>query len=162
MVVGGELTLEHLELSLNPLTGVMEAPVQMKANGGTLVVDDFGRQRMSTDALLNRWIVPLERGYDFLNTPGGKKVKVPFDLLTVFATNLQPKDLVDEAFLQADPVQIRSSDPTPAEFLALTHALAPGMGLEVEPGAVETLVTEHFLNVDRPLRFCHPRDLLLQ
>ena len=162
VVVGGELTLEHLELSSNPLTGVMEAPVQMKANGGTLVIDDFGRQRVSTDALLNRWIVPLERGYDFLNTAGGKKVKVPFDLLTVFATNLQPRDLVDEAFLRRIPFKIKAVDPTPAEFRSLTLALAPEMGLEVEPAAVESLVTEHFLNVDRPLRFCHPRDLLLQ
>ena len=162
VIVGGELTLDHLELSHNRATGVMEAPVQMKANGGTLVVDDFGRQRMSTDALLNRWIVPLERGYDFLNTPGGHKVKVPFDLLTVFATNLEPKDLVDEAFLRRIPFKVRAADPTPAQFLALTHHLAPEIGLEIEPGAVETLVTEHFLNVDRPLRFCHPRDLLLQ
>ena len=162
VVVGGELTLEHLELTSNRVTGVMEAPVQMKANGGTLVIDDFGRQRVSTDALLNRWIVPLERGYDFLNTPGGHKVKVPFDLLTVFATNLSPADLVDEAFLRRIPFKIKAVDPTPAEFLALVKALAPTLDLEVEPGAAEHLVTEHFLNVDRPLRFCHPRDLLLQ
>ena len=162
VIVGGELTLEHLELSRNSISGVLEAPVQMKANGGTLVIDDFGRQRMSADALLNRWIVPLERGYDFLNTPGGRKVKVPFDLLTVFATNLSPKDLVDEAFLRRIPFKIKAADPTPAEFLALTHALAPTLGLTAEPGAAETLVTDHFLNVGRPLRFCHPRDLLLQ
>ena len=117
---------------------------------------------MSTDALLNRWIVPLERGYDFLNTPGGKKVKVPFDLLTVFATNLSPRDLVDEAFLRRIPFKIKAVDPTPAEFAALTRELAPTMGLELEPGAVEALVTDHFLAADRPLRFCHPRDLLLQ
>ena len=162
VVVGGELTLEHLELSMNPVSGVMEAPVQLKANGGTLVVDDFGRQRMHPDALLNRWIVPLERGYDFLNTPGGKKVKVPFDLLTVFATNLRPADLVDEAFLRRIPFKIRAGDPTPEEFRAILHALAPAMGLSIEPGAAEALVTDHFLSVDRPMRFCHPRDLLLQ
>ena len=162
VVVGGELTLEHLELTQNPVTGVMEAPVQMKANGGTLVIDDFGRQRMSTDALLNRWIVPLERGYDFLNTPGGRKVKVPFDLLTVFATNLEPRDLVDEAFLRRIPFKIRAADPTPAEFKALLLSLASEMGLEVEPGAADGLVADHFLSVDRPMRFCHPRDLLLQ
>ncbi len=162
VVVGGELTLDHLELSFNPVSGVMEAPVQMKANGGTLVVDDFGRQRMHPDALLNRWIVPLERGYDFLNTPGGKKVKVPFDLLTVFATNLRPADLVDEAFLRRIPFKIRAGDPSPREFRAILHALAPPMGLTIDPGAAEALVADHFLDIDRPMRFCHPRDLLLQ
>ena len=162
VVVGGELTLEHLELTMNPITGVMEAPVQLKANGGTLVVDDFGRQRIGADALLNRWIVPLERGYDFLNTPGGKKVKVPFDLLTVFATNLRPADLVDEAFLRRIPFKIHAGDPTPAEFRAIFAELAPRLGVTIEPGAVESLMTERFLSVDRPMRFCHPRDLLLQ
>ncbi|NNJ24519.1 AAA family ATPase [Alienimonas chondri] len=162
VVVGGELTLEHLELIMNPVSGVMEAPVQLKANGGTLVIDDFGRQQMNPDSLLNRWIVPLERGYDFLNTPGGKKVKVPFDLLTVFATNLRPTDLVDEAFLRRIPFKIRAGDPSPAEFKAIFEALAPQMGLTIEPGAVEALATDHFVSVDRPMRFCHPRDLLLQ
>ena len=162
VIVGGELTLEHLEVSYNRVSGVAEAPVQMKANGGTLVVDDFGRQRISPDALLNRWIVPLERGYDFLNTPGGRKVRVPFDLLTVFATNLEPQDLVDEAFLRRIPFKIKAADPMPEEFKALALTLAPRLGLEVEPAAVETLLTEHFLSADRPLRFCHPRDLLLQ
>ena len=162
VVVGGELTLEHLELSPNPVTGVMEAPVQLKANGGTLVIDDFGRQRVGTDALLNRWIVPLERGYDFLNTPGGRKVKVPFDLLTVFATNLSPADLVDEAFLRRIPFKVRAADPTPAEFRSLLLELAPELGVTVEPGAVDLLVTDHLLDAGRPLRFCHPRDLLLQ
>ncbi|QDT17299.1 AAA family ATPase [Alienimonas californiensis] len=162
VLVGGELTLEHLELSMNPVSGVMEAPVQLKANGGTLVVDDFGRQRIDPDGLLNRWIVPLERGYDFLNTPGGKKARVPFDLLTVFATNLRPADLVDEAFLRRIPFKVRVGDPSPAEFRSILHALAPTLGLTLDAGAAEALVTEHFLNVDRPLRFCHPRDLLLQ
>ncbi|MEM9702287.1 MAG: AAA family ATPase [Planctomycetota bacterium] len=162
VVVGGELTLEHLELTMNAVSGVMEAPVQLKANGGTLVIDDFGRQQMDPDTLLNRWIVPLERGYDFLNTPGGQKVKAPFDLLTVFATNLRPADLVDEAFLRRIPFKIKAEDPTPAEFRSLFEGLAPKMGLTLEPGAVETLTTEHFVSVDRPLRFCHPRDLLLQ
>lgn len=162
VVVGGELTMEHLELTHNPVSGVMEAPVQLKANGGTLVVDDFGRQRIDPDGLLNRWIVPLERGYDFLNTPGGKKAKVPFDLLTVFATNLRPADLVDEAFLRRIPFKIRAADPTPEDFRSVLESLAPKMGVTVEPGAVEGLMADHFVSVDRPMRFCHPRDLLLQ
>ena len=162
VVVGGELTLDHLEFNANPVTGVLEAPVQMKANGGVLVVDDFGRQRCSVEALLNRWIVPLERGYDYLNTPGGRKVQVPFDLLTVFATNLEPRDLVDEAFLRRIPYKIHTVDPTPDEFRALTLITAERMDVEVEGGAVEDLLARHFEAADRPLRFCHPRDLLVQ
>ena len=162
VVVGGELTLAHLEFAANPVTGVLEAPVQMKANGGTLVVDDFGRQRCSVEALLNRWIVPLEKGYDYLNTPNGRKVQVPFDLLTVFATNLEPRDLVDEAFLRRIPYKIQTADPTPDEFRALTRITAERMGIDVDGGAVEDLLVRHFEGFDRPLRFCHPRDLLAQ
>ena len=106
IVVGGELTMEHLEIQYNATTGISEAPVQMKSNTGLLLIDDFGRQRMSVDELLNRWIVPLEKRYDFLNTSNGKKVRVPFDQLVVFSTNLEPKDLVDDAFLRRIPYKI--------------------------------------------------------
>ena len=90
--------MEHLEISYNPQTGISEAPVQMKSNTGLLLIDDFGRQRMTVDELLNRWIVPLEKRYDYLNTSNGKKIQGPFDQLVVFSTNLEPKDLVDDAF----------------------------------------------------------------
>ena len=100
IVVGGELTMDNLEVTQNRSTGTSEAPVQLKSNCGTLVIDDFGRQRMAVDELLNRWIVPLEKRYDFLNLGNGKKVQVPFDQLIIFSTNLEPKDLVDEAFLR--------------------------------------------------------------
>ena len=109
IVVGGELKMEHLELQYNAETGISEAPVQMKSNTGLLLIDDFGRQQMTVDELLNRWIVPLEKRYDFLNTSNGKKVQVPFDQLVVFSTNLEPKDLVDDAFLRRIPLQDRSS-----------------------------------------------------
>ena len=111
IVVGGELTMEHLEIQYNPQTGISEAPVQMKSNTGLLLIDDFGRQRMSVDELLNRWIVPLEKRYDFLNTSNGKKILVPFDQLVVFSTNLEPKDLVDDAFLRRIPYKIEVENP---------------------------------------------------
>ena len=108
IVVGGELTMDNLEVTQNRSTGTSEAPVQLKSNCGTLVIDDFGRQSMSTDELLNRWIVPLEKRYDFLNMANGKKIQVPFDQLIIFSTNLEPRDLVDDAFLRPYPLQNRS------------------------------------------------------
>ena len=128
IVVGGELTMEHLEIQYNPQTGISEAPVQMKSNTGLLLIDDFGRQRMSVDELLNRWIVPLEKRYDFLNTSNGKKILVPFDQLVVFSTNLEPKDLVDDAFLRRIPYKIEVENPTIENFVkpvSYTHLTLP-------------------------------------
>ena len=111
IVVGGELTMDNLEVTQNTSTGTSEAPVQLKSNCGTLVIDDFGRQSMSTDELLNRWIVPLERRSDFLALQSGMKFEIPFDQLSVFATNLEPKNLVDEAFLRRIPYKIKIDHP---------------------------------------------------
>src|SRR5205823_8480269 len=106
VIVGGELTMELLEMRHNPSKNLSEAPLQLKSNCGVLLIDDFGRQRMDPMELLNRWIVPLEKGYDFLTLASGKKLQVPFDQLIVFSTNLEPKDLVDEAFLRRIPYKI--------------------------------------------------------
>jgi hypothetical protein len=100
VLVGGELTIEMLDLQLNPNTGFYTGPLQMKANNGILIVDDFGRQRVSPEELLNRWVVPLERRIDFVTLAGGRKIEIPFDLFLVFATNLDPAKLIDEAFLR--------------------------------------------------------------
>jgi hypothetical protein len=162
IVVGGELTLDALEVTLNSSTGICESPLQLKSNCGTLVIDDFGRQRVSTDALLNRWIVPLEKRYDFLNLPNGKKVQVPFDQLIVFSTNLEPKDLVDDAFLRRIPYKIDVADPTEAEFKELFKLVAGRMNMEYREPAVDYLITRHYRPVARPFRCCQPRDLLLQ
>ena len=108
IVVGGELTMDALEVMPSTGKNVSEAPLQLKSNCGTLVIDDFGRQRMTTDELLNRWIVPLEKRYDFLRLVNGKKIQVPFDQLIIFSTNLEPRDLVDDAFLRRIPLQNRS------------------------------------------------------
>jgi predicted ATPase with chaperone activity len=162
IVVGGELTMEQLEVSFNPVTGTSEAPVQMKSNCGTLVIDDFGRQRMTTDQLLNRWIVPLEKRYDFLNLASGKKIQVPFDQLVIFATNLEPKDLVDEAFLRRIPYKIEVVDPSDDAFRALFRMVCARMEIEFNEEAVEYLIEKYYKRVGRPFRSCQPRDLLLQ
>ena len=137
IVVGGELTMNMLEVQHSVSTGIGEAPLQMKSNCGTLVIDDFGRQRMSTDELLNRWIVPLEKRYDYLNLPGGKKIQVPFDQLIIFSTNLEPRDLVDDAFLRRIPYKIEITDPSEDEFRKLFVMMAPKFGIELREGAAE-------------------------
>ena len=106
LIAGGELRMEDLEIRYDPITKVCEAPLQLKSNNGTFLIDDFGRQRMPPIELLNRWIVPLEKRYDFLCLPSGKKIRVPFDQLILFSTNLEPRQLVDEAFLRRIPYKL--------------------------------------------------------
>lgn len=162
IVVGGELTMEQLEVTENLSTGISEAPVQLKSNCGTLVIDDFGRQKMSIDQLLNRWIVPLEKRYDFLNLPNGKKIQVPFDQLIVFSTNLQPKDLCDDAFLRRIPYKIEVIDPSEAEFRQLFELMCQKLGFEFRQASLDYLVEKHYKQTQRPFRCCQPRDLLMQ
>ena len=162
VIAGGELTMQELEVVQNPVTKICEAPLQLKSNCGTLVIDDFGRQTMPVDVLLNRWIVPLEKRYDFLNLPSGKKVKVPFDQLIVFSTNLEPRDLVDGAFLRRIPYKIEVPDPSREEFTALMKIMCGALKLDYESDAVEYLIEEHYVSADRPFRCCQPRDLLMQ
>jgi predicted ATPase with chaperone activity len=163
LVAGGELRMEDLEIHFDPLTKVCEAPLQMKSNNGTLLIDDFGRQRMAPIELLNRWIVPLEKRYDFLSLPNGKKIRVPFDQLILFSTNLEPKQLVDEAFLRRIPYKINAADPTEAMFRQMLDLFAPKLGFAaVDRAAVDDLIERHYRQPGRPFRCCQPRDLLLQ
>ncbi|MCH2116780.1 MAG: AAA family ATPase [Pirellulales bacterium] len=162
VVVGGELTMGSLEVAFNTATNVSEAPVQMKSNCGVLVIDDFGRQQMRTDQLLNRLIVPLDKRYDFLNLSGGKKIEVPFDQLIVFSTNLEPRDLVDEAFLRRIPYKIEVADPDESEFRRLFEIAAPAVGMEYDREAVDYLIKTYYQQVNRPFRCCQPWDLLHQ
>ena len=162
IVAAGELTMSSLEVTINTSTGISEAPLQLKSNCGTLVIDDFGRQRVRVEELLNRWIVPLEKHFDYLNLPNGKKIQVPFDQLLVFSTNLEPRDLVDEAFLRRIPYKIEVIDPTEEEFRELFRFMCPKLGFEFRPEPVEHLIRRHYREAGRPFRFCHPRDLLLQ
>ncbi len=162
IVVGGELTMDALEVNSSSGVNVSEAPLQMKSNCGTLVIDDFGRQKMTTDVLLNRWIVPLEKRYDFLRLINGKKIQVPFDQLIIFSTNLEPKDLVDDAFLRRIPYKIEVLDPSEEEFRALFGIMAPIVGVAYDDNSLDYLVEKHYKTVNRPFRCCQPRDLLLQ
>jgi SpoVK/Ycf46/Vps4 family AAA+-type ATPase len=127
-----------------------------------LVIDDFGRQRMSTQELLNRWIVPLEKRYDFLNLANGKKIRVPFDQLIVFSTNLEPRDLVDEAFLRRIPYKIKVEDPSEAEFWELFRRVCRTFKVPFDPAPIEHLIEKHYRATGRPFRYCQPRDLVLQ
>jgi len=162
ILVGGELTMAQLDVAQNLETHICEAPLQMKSNCGTLVIDDFGRQRMRIDELLNRWIVPLEERVDFLNLPSGKTIQVPFDQLIVFSTNLEPRDLVDEAFLRRIAYKIEVVDPTEPEMRQLFRRVAEQMGMEYREDVVDDLLERHYRAAERPYRCCHPWDLLTQ
>lgn len=162
IVVGGELTMESLELKHDPYTKITEPSLQLKSNTGILVIDDFGRQRVSPLEMLNRWIVPLEHRYDFLTLANGRKIRVPFDQLIIFSTNLEPKCLVDEAFLRRIPYKINVIDPSEDEFRELFEITAQLTGVELGSGAVESLIQKHYKEAERPFRCCQPRDLLLQ
>jgi hypothetical protein len=162
IIVGGELRMDQLEVTSNSATGIIESPVQMKANGGALIVDDFGRQRMSTAELLNRWIVPLEKGVDYLSLPSGRQIQVPFDPILIFSTNIEPSKLVDEAFLRRIPYKIQVLDPSAEEFRNLIRTGCDKLGLQFQDEALEHLMTKHYGEAGRPFRYCHPRDLLAQ
>jgi len=162
VVVGGELTLDMLDLRFNSLSRFYEAPIQLKANGGVFLVDDFGRQRMRPEDLLNRWIVPLESRVDYLTLHTGKKFQVPFDVLTMFATNLDPASLADEAFLRRIPYKIAVGDPTLDQFTRIFEMNCRARRMRFHRVMVAYLYRRHYRPVGRALRACHPRDLLDQ
>ena len=162
VMVGGELTMDNLEIGHDPRANVAEAPLQMKSNCGCLLIDDFGRQRIEPAALLNRWIIPLECRHDFLTLPTGRKIQVPFEQLIIFSTNLEPKDLVDDAFLRRIPYKIEIADATEEEFHLLFQLYAPAFHCEYRGEVVEYLLEKHYRPLRRPMRRCHPRDLLSQ
>jgi predicted ATPase with chaperone activity len=162
VVVGGELTMDSLDLRHDPIANISEASLQLKSNCGCLLIDDFGRQRVEPTDLLNRWIVPLENRQDFLTLATGKKIQVPFEQLIIFSTNLQPHDLADEAFLRRIPYKIEVGDPAPDEFHSLFAAFCRSYSCTYQREAVDYLIETHYRPHGRPLRRCHPRDLLMQ
>jgi predicted ATPase with chaperone activity len=162
VMVGGELSLDQLELSYSPTMGFYRAPVQAVANGGVLVIDDFGRQTCSPRDLLNRWIVPLESRVDFLTLQTGQKFDFPFMTLIVFATNIKPAELVDEAFLRRIHYKIFAESPTRAEFVQIFQNCCDEKGLEYRPDVVENLLQTYYRPRKIQLRGCQPRDLLNQ
>jgi DNA polymerase III delta prime subunit len=162
VIVGGELTLDNLEVRHDPRTNTCEAPLQLKSNCGSLLIDDFGRQRVAPSELLNRWIIPLENKIDFLTLPTGKKISVPFEQIVLFSTNLQPHDLVDEAFLRRVPFKIEIRDPSEDEFVKLFRLACESMGFPWRPEVVSLLIHGFFKANKLPLRRCYARDLLNQ
>jgi predicted ATPase with chaperone activity len=162
VMVGGELTLDSLELSYNPTAGFYGAPVQTVANGGVLVIDDFGRQHCSPRDLLNRWIVPLESRIDFLTLQTGQKFELPFMALVVFATNIKPVDLVDEAFLRRIQFKIFAESPTLPEFVQIFRNVCAERDIAFPPEAVEHMLQHYYRPRNVPLRGCQPRDLVEQ
>jgi predicted ATPase with chaperone activity len=162
IVVGGELTLETLDLVYNASSGFYEAPFQLKANGGMLLIDDFGRQLVRPTDLLNRWIVPLEKGIDYLTLHTGRKVEIPFDVLLVFSTNLEPQQLVDEAFLRRIRHKIEIRDPSYDQYREIFRRICQSRNVPYDDKALAYLLQEHYIKPNIPLRACHPRDLIDQ
>jgi SpoVK/Ycf46/Vps4 family AAA+-type ATPase len=160
--VGGELTLESLDLTYSPTGGFYGAPVQTKANGGVLVIDDFGRQRVAARDLLNRWIVPLESRVDYLTLQSGQKFELPFMVLVVFATNIKPAELVDEAFLRRIHYKVFAESPTVAEFMQIFENCCRERQLEFDRSLVQNLLKTYYEPRRIPLRGCQPRDLIDQ
>lgn len=162
IVVGGELRMENLELAYDPAVKFYNAPFQLKANGGVFMIDDFGRQRIHPKDLLNRWIVPLEKGIDFYTLQTGEQLIVPFKVLIIFSTNLAPRELVEEAFLRRIRYKIEVGDPTEEEFREIFRRVAEAMGFEYEPDLLDYLIDRHYKRAKRSFRAVHPRDLLMQ
>jgi len=162
IMVGGELTMAGLDLVYDEVNKYYEAPFQVKANGGMFLIDDFGRQQVRPIDLLNRWIVPLEKGIDFLTLNNGRKIEVPFFVMIVFSTNLDPKDLVDEAFLRRIRHKIEVGNPTYEQFREIFKIMCRIKKVPYDEQGLAYLLKEWYINHDRDLRMVHPRDILSQ
>ena len=162
ILVGGEMTLEMLDLSFNPILKYYEAPLQMKANNGMFIVDDFGRQRLAPQELLNRWIIPMENRRDFLCLHTGQKFTIPFDQFLLFSTNLLPETLVDAAFLRRLRHKIKLDHINREQFLAIFQIVCQNYQVEYNEAVVNSLLEEYYDPTERPMDACHPRDLVEQ
>jgi predicted ATPase with chaperone activity len=162
VLVGGELTAEMLDLQYNPTTKFYVGPVQMKANNGVLIIDDFGRQRLRPEDLLNRWVVPLDRRIDFLTLAGGKKLEVPFEMLVVFASNMDPATLVDACFLRRIQTKIKIDGVTDEQFCEIFRRVANEHSVTFDPGVCADLIDFIRDVLKLELRQCYPRDIVNQ
>jgi predicted ATPase with chaperone activity len=162
VLVGGELTAEMLDLDFNPITKFYVGPVQLKANNGVLIIDDFGRQRLRPEELLNRWVVPLDRRIDFLTLAGGKKIEVPFEMLVVFASNMDPAALGDAAFLRRIQTKVKLGEVTDDQFREIMRRVARDNGVDTDPSAVAYLINYIHGTLRQELRSCYPRDVVNQ
>ncbi len=162
VLVGGELTAEMLDLQFNASTKFYVAPAQMKANNGVLIIDDFGRQRLRPEELLNRWVVPLDRRIDFLTLAGGKKIEVPFEMLVVFASNMDPAELVDPAFLRRIQTKIRIGEVTDEQFCEIFRRVAAENRVPFDVDIPTDLINFIRITLKQELRSCFPRDIVNQ
>jgi len=162
VLVGGELTVEMLDLQFNPSSKFYVGPVQMKANNGVLIIDDFGRQRIGPAELLNRWVVPLDRRIDFLTMVGGKKLEIPFEMLVVFASNMNPYELLEPAFLRRIQTKIRLGAPTDAQFREIFRRTAIEHRVPYDPAIPNELIEFIRGRLKEELRSCYPRDIVRQ
>jgi predicted ATPase with chaperone activity len=162
VLVGGELTAEMLDLQFNPINKFYVGPMQMKANNGVLIIDDLGRQRIRPDELLNRWVVPLDRRIEFLTLAGGRKIEIPFEMLVVFASNLDPADLMDPAFLRRIQTKISLGTLTNEQFCEIFRRVAKEHDIEAAPGLLNELINVVRGTFHQELRACYPRDLVNQ
>ena len=162
VLVGGELTAEMLDMQFNPNTKFYVGPLQMKANNGVLIIDDFGRQRIRPEDLLNRWIVPLDRRTEFLTLAGGKKIEIPFEMLVVFASNMNPAELVDIAFLRRIQTKIKIGAVTDEQFCEIFRRVALDNRVQYDADIPRDLI--HFIqgNLKQDLRPCYPKDIVNQ
>ncbi len=162
VLVGGELTLTMLDLAFNPILKYYEAPLQLKANNGMFIVDDFGRQQVAPQELLNRWIIPLENRQDFLCLHTGQKFAIPFDQFLVFATNLEPRSLVDDAFLRRIRSKVKVNHVNRDQFVKIFQGVCQTYRVDYDQDAVNYLLVHHYDDGQRSMDACHPRDLLEQ
>jgi len=160
VLAAGELAPSHLELILDDVAKTYEAPIQLKANGGMLVIDDFGRQHLDAAYLLNRWIVPLEKGMDNLSLHSGVRFQSPFDVIPLFVTNRRPSDLVDDAFLRRIRYKIEIPDPDRERFIEILRRECQRNEIKYDQEIADYLVDEYFEKAGRDMRGCHPRDLV--
>jgi len=162
VMVGGELTVDMLDLQFNPVSRYYFGPVQMKANNGVLIIDDFGRQRIPPEELLNRWVVPLDRRIEFLSLMGGRKIEIPFEMLVVFASNRDPASLLDQAFLRRIHTKIKIGAASKEQFCEIFRRVASERGMEAEQALLDELVIIIQDSLKQELRPCYPRDLVDQ
>jgi predicted ATPase with chaperone activity len=160
VMTGGELTLKMLDLDFNAISKFYEAPLQMKANNGLFIIDDFGRQQVDAHSLLNRWIVPLERRTDFMTLSTGMKFDIPFDQLVIFSTNIEPRRLVDEAFLRRIRYKIKIDHPSEQDYETIFRKVCKANGIEFRKATFSHLIDQYYKRLGVKLNACHPRDII--
>jgi DNA-binding MarR family transcriptional regulator len=160
VMTGGELSIAMLDFSYNPVSKIYEAPYQLKANNGTYLIDDFGRQKAAPAEILNRWILPMEHQVDYLSFLDGGKISVPFDTFLIFSTNLTPKQIGDEAFLRRIQYKMLLPSPGEEEFRTIFVRFCESQGLAIKASLLDALIAKHYRQTGKAFRRCHPRDII--